>query len=725
MEFQKKQKILFGITMVFTILYIVWRIFFTLPFRYGVMALFIAILLLLAEISGFLEVINIGLNGWNEKKQKIIKPKIKAEEFPDVDVFIATYNEPASLLKKTIWGCKNMEYPQKEKVHIYICDDGSREEIEELAQQMKVGYLKREEHTGAKAGNYNHALSCSSSPLIATFDADMIPMSEFLIELVPYFFIEGTKMGFVQSPQSFYNPDLFQFNLYAEESVPNEQNFFFRQVQLTRNKNNSVIYAGSNTILSRKALEEAGGFYTKSITEDLATGMLIQSKGYQTYAVAKVLANGLAPTDLLSLYKQRERWARGCIQTMKRLSLFRIKGLNFRQKMDYFFSFLYWYTPIRRFIFIFAPLIASVFSVQVVDCTVEGLLFFWVPQMIMYTLLLNEMTGKMRTARLSNVYDTILFPALLPAVFFETFGISEETFSVTNKDKSKKQQRENKKIIRKCQILFGGLLLFSWIGMIKCFIKLIQGDTFGYSIILMWLVLNSYYFIMALFFVWERISYRQSERFFIETELNLKFEGQKREMKTYDISEGGTSFFSDFPYYIPENDIFLICIQDERKKYHYQTQASLVLIESKKNSWKYHLQFKDDDDEFSLYGILYDREAPFPEEVSDKSGYYRDVWNNIEKRKKNKKQLYQKLPLIELKQELEREGKEKVIIRKFNYRCIWLEKKEDAEEINIKITEEKVFAAKKEKEERYQVTNYREFIYDSEFWTILKEWMER
>lgn len=151
-------------------------------------------------------------------------------------------------------------------------------------------------------------------------------MSDFLIELVPYFFIEGKKMGFVQSPQSFYNPDLFQFNLYAEDSIPNEQNFFFRQVQLTRN--NSVIYAGSNTILSREALKEVGGFYTESITEDLATGMLIQSKGYQTYAVAKVLANGLAPSDLLSLYKQRERWARGCIQTMRRLSLFRIKGLN-------------------------------------------------------------------------------------------------------------------------------------------------------------------------------------------------------------------------------------------------------------------------------------------------------------------------------------------------------------------------------------------------------------
>ena len=102
-------------------------------------------------------------------------------------------------------------------------------------------------------------------------------------------------------------------NLYLEESAPNEQNFFFRYVQLARNRNNAAIYGGSNTVLSRKALMDAGGFYTGSITEDLATGLLIQAAGYKGYAVSEVHASGLSPEDLTSLFKQRERWARGCI----------------------------------------------------------------------------------------------------------------------------------------------------------------------------------------------------------------------------------------------------------------------------------------------------------------------------------------------------------------------------------------------------------------------------
>lgn len=186
--------------------------------------------------------------------------------------------------------------------------------------------------------------------------------------------------------------------------------------------------------------------------------------------------------------------------------------------------------------------------------------------MIAYILLLNEVTGKMRTARLSNVYDTILFPALLSAVFFETLGIREEKFSVTNKDKNKKQTKENKRVIRKCRIVFGGLLFLSWIGMIGCFIRLVKGSSLGNIIILMWLMLNSYYFIMSLFFVWERTSHRESERFFIETKMKLKFEGQTREMRTYDISEGGASFLSDFPHYIPPDTLFTVQMEDEKER---------------------------------------------------------------------------------------------------------------------------------------------------------------
>ena len=156
-----------------------------------------------------------------------VKPQIEDERlYPDVDVFVATYNESEELLYKTIIGCKNMRYPDLNKVHIYLLDDGRRPTIKQLAKRLGVGYLTRDNNEHAKAGNLNHALSQTSSPYIVTLDADMIPMKNFLMESLP-FFIEneigrqklreqGIKekelpkpLGFIQLPQVFYNADIF------------------------------------------------------------------------------------------------------------------------------------------------------------------------------------------------------------------------------------------------------------------------------------------------------------------------------------------------------------------------------------------------------------------------------------------------------------------------------------------------------------------------------------
>ena len=70
--------------------------------------------------------------------------------------------------------------------------------------------------------------------------------------------------------------------------------------------------------LSRKALEDIGGFVTGISTEDIATGMQIQRAGYLSYAIDSIQASGLAAHDLEGILKQRNRWARGCIQTFRR-----------------------------------------------------------------------------------------------------------------------------------------------------------------------------------------------------------------------------------------------------------------------------------------------------------------------------------------------------------------------------------------------------------------------
>lgn len=268
---EKRHRIFFISTMILMTIYLLWRLFFTLPWDQGILNIIFGFLLLMAEMVTVLTTFELFIQKMRNKRVFIPLPQIPEEDYPHVDVFIATHNEPVELLYKTVNACTYMDYPDKSKVHIYLCDDGGRPEVEELAKQFGVGYIGFPANKEAKAGNLNHALSKTNSPLIATFDADMIPQHTFLMKTVPYFlyseFIEENgvwrrrkeeekdpsfKLGLIQTPQSFYNPDLFQFNLYAENSIPNEQDFFSREINILRNAANAVIYTGSNAVLSRQ-----------------------------------------------------------------------------------------------------------------------------------------------------------------------------------------------------------------------------------------------------------------------------------------------------------------------------------------------------------------------------------------------------------------------------------------------------------------------------------------
>lgn len=629
---------LFYLLTVITAVYLIWRLFFTLPEGEGWAAITAGILLLISEAAGFLEALHI-----THLVSEIYIPTkadLPAERLPDIDVFITTYNEPVSILEKTIQGCLQMDYPEKEKVHIYLCDDGGRAQARELAGRMGIRYLARGSREHAKAGNLNYALSNSSSQFIATFDADMIPMHDFLTALVPYFLTEaGTDMerseiGFIQSPQSFYNHDLFQYNLYLEESAPNEQNFFFRYVQLARNRNNAAIYGGSNTVLSRRALMDAGGFYTGSITEDLATGLLIQAAGYKGYAVSEVHASGLSPEDLISLFKQRERWARGCIQTFRRLRLFRRKDLTAGQKRDYGMALLYWYTPFRRLIFVLSPILYFVFGIPVIRCDLLPLICLWLPSVLLYYFALSRLAGDMRTARLSNIYDTILFPALLPGVILETLGIEKKKFSVTEKGKQPEKLREGSKKRKESGLIWWSrsvylvLLGFSLAGVYRCFSVPVFHENFGWIVVLFWLVQNAYHMLMALLFLSGRQVKRVSERVRAAEQIALEMEGQIIHAVTSDLSEGGAAFLLDTCVALP--DIFDVRL-GIGGRYECRMKAKPVYKNREGGGWRYGIAFVDmpRPQRLRLYGLLYDRVPLLPEQVTDGTGFYKDLRRNF------------------------------------------------------------------------------------------------
>lgn len=688
---KRREKLWFLIYMFCAVTYLTWRIFFTIPFGHGAVSVTAGLLLFAVETLGMAGAVIHYANLFSARTYPL--PEIDESEYPDVDVFIPTYSEEPKLLYKTLNGCKHMRYPDRRKVHIYLCDDNRRPEMRRLAEQMGVCYLDRPDHKGAKAGNLNHALAHSSSPLIVTFDADMIPKSDFLLKTIPYFADADKRnsgqrteprieLGFLQSPQCFYTPDLFQFNLFSEERIPNEQDYFYRDIQVSRTRTNSVIYGGSNTVLRREALEAVGGFYTEAITEDFATGILIQRAGYVTLGIAEPLASGMSASDLQGLIQQRTRWARGVIATGRKMHIFRCRELSSVQKLNYWASVWYWYAPVKRMIYIMSPILYAVFGFMVFECTLPQVLLFWLPMYVSGSISLRLMSNQIRNTKWTNIYETVLAPYMLLPVLLESVGITLKKFKVTAKEEQRNQKGQNPVYT----IPFVIWILLSAAGIGRCVWMMFDSGSFGPVVVLFWLLNNLYLMVMALFFVDGRVPYRKAERVAVEVEAELKNGRGTVRGVTRDISETGVSVLLEKPWYFDPDEPAEILL--DSGAYRVRMLVRLVYINAQGDCWNYSMRIWDYLESYDDYlQMLYDRIPVLPQEIKRGSGSFEDLKLNTAKRAAAPFYQKRRYPRVFLETEVACGGTKsgKVTLRDFNYRYAAIVSEEHPKELALRL----------------------------------------
>ncbi len=550
---QYKTTILFIITAILMTIYLLWRLLFTLPFQAGLPQLIFGIMLWIAETVTVMTTFELYYRKVNADKGHLDKPIIPDSAYPDVDVFVATHNESCDVLFKTASACTYMDYPDPTKVHIYLCDDTCRPEVKDLAYSLGIGYIGAPDNKHAKSGNLNYAMSQTHSPLIATFDADMIPRHTFLMDTVPYFALtdyikengiwrlrteeekeEDLKIGLIQTPQSFYNLDLFQFNLFAEDVIPNEQDFFSKEVNQMRNSSNACAYTGSNTLILRKAMEEIDGFPYNTITEDYETSCRLQMAGYITYATDEIEAHGLSTTDVPSMMKQRVRWARGVIQSIQNTHAVFSSKLSFSARVTYLNAFLYWWSFFNRIIFILAPIMFALFDFQVVNCTLLQLLIFWLPSYFFYSWSMKKLSSNVRSQKWSQIIDTTLAPSLIIPVLLETLHIRETKFKVTAK---KKQKKNSRALLYTLPHLV--LIVLSILAIIR-FVRGKYGIALIYSaVIIYWLCYNLIALLYSVAFMLGRDMPRQSERIDAREKVQVKWNGGVLDGETINLSDYG------------------------------------------------------------------------------------------------------------------------------------------------------------------------------------------
>lgn len=227
------------ISAVLGINYVLWRWLFSVNWSVW----WIAVPLVIAETYSLIDSLLFGLTMWRLKRRPAPPPPI-----PDatVDVYIATYNEPISMVMATVEAAQRITFPHT----LWILDDGERPELAAAAAAHGVGYLTRStawegKPRHAKAGNLSNALLETTGEFILMLDADQVPDPEILDRTLGYF--RDPRMALVQTPQYFVNVPL-------DDPLGCQAPLFYGPIQQGKDGWNAAYFCGTNAVVRRETL---------------------------------------------------------------------------------------------------------------------------------------------------------------------------------------------------------------------------------------------------------------------------------------------------------------------------------------------------------------------------------------------------------------------------------------------------------------------------------------
>jgi cellulose synthase (UDP-forming) len=251
------------------------------------------------------------------------------------------------------------------------------------------------------------------------------------------------------------------------------------------------------------------------------------------------------------------RWGRGVVNLLHQMKMLDDPNLSLAQKLNYFISIAYWFAPVKRLVFICIPILSALFAIPVVNCTLEQILFFWLPMTVLTAYSFRKISGKIRSSGWSNLYETIMFPFLLFPILFELFGFSLKKFKVTRKD-----GKDESALPFRYFLPYLILIVLSIAAVFRGFQDLFVFGMSGAGVTLFWLIYNLLLMVMAVLFLFGSIAHEHEGLHDIELTGAIYQAGLWQIVKVNGISDTMVSFFSQFPYYIDPRHPCRLVLQD-------------------------------------------------------------------------------------------------------------------------------------------------------------------
>ena len=246
-------------------------------------------------------------------------PTVLANE-PLVCVQIPVYNE-RYVAERVLDAVCEIDWPA-ERLEVQVLDDSDDDTTDILTRRISqwrargidASLVQRGTRSGFKAGALAFGLTRTSAPLVAIFDADFVPPSDFLRRTVGAF--DDPTVGFAQARWGHLNEGYswftrlqalaIDFHFLVEQSVRSAQGYFTN-------------FTGTAGVWRRAAIEDAGGWSADTLTEDLDLSYRAQLRGWRAAYVEDLVVPEELPVSIDAYRRQQSRWATGSFQSAFKL----------------------------------------------------------------------------------------------------------------------------------------------------------------------------------------------------------------------------------------------------------------------------------------------------------------------------------------------------------------------------------------------------------------------
>ena len=276
---------------------------------------------------------------YKHRKNAVHDAPSRFDVLPRVTVQLPIFNEQY-VIDRLIEACCRLDYPA-DRLEIQVLDD-STDETQGVASRIvesyralghNIVYLHRTNRHGYKAGALDAGLKQASGELVAIFDADFVPPPDWLMQVVHHF--ADPRVGMAQTRWTHLNRD-YSF-LTQVEGILLDGHFVLEHGGRSR-AGVFFNFNGTAGMWRRTAIQEAGGWQHDTLTEDTDLSYRAQLKGWQFRYLQHVECPAELPIEMTAFKTQQARWAKGLIQTSKKIlpRVFR-SDLSFHAKLEAFY----------------------------------------------------------------------------------------------------------------------------------------------------------------------------------------------------------------------------------------------------------------------------------------------------------------------------------------------------------------------------------------------------